>query len=283
MPIRRSRGSPSASIPRIKAMVGDTAISRSTGCRSTHSSAAGSQRFVHGRVIFAGDSAHVVSPFGARGGNGGIQDADNLGWKLAAVLKGEAPRALLESYNAERIHGADENILNSSRATNFMTPKSRIERLFRDEVLALAKCIRSPAGSSIPAACRGPARSRASRWVRRTRRTSAALWRPARPASMRRSATGKAMTAGCSIIAAVISSHWASATCRQRQRVCVGSPSARRGDIEDPQGLVTARYGGAPGVVYLIRPDQHVAARFINPSAAAIAEALHRANGNDAA
>ena len=49
------------------------------------------ERFVHGRVIFVGDSAHVVSPFGARGGNGGIQDADNLAWKLALVLKGEAP------------------------------------------------------------------------------------------------------------------------------------------------------------------------------------------------
>ena len=52
------------------------------------------ERFVHDRVIFAGDSAHVVSPFGARGGNGGIQDVDNLGWKLAAVLNGQAPRGL---------------------------------------------------------------------------------------------------------------------------------------------------------------------------------------------
>jgi 3-(3-hydroxy-phenyl)propionate hydroxylase len=70
-------------------------------------------RFVHGRVIFVGDSAHVVSPFGARGGNGGIQDADNLGWKLAAVVQGEAPRDLLDSYDTERRHGAEENILNS--------------------------------------------------------------------------------------------------------------------------------------------------------------------------
>lgn len=95
-------------------------------------------RFVHGRVVFAGDSAHIVSPFGARGGNGGIQDVDNLVWKLAMVLRGEAPECLIETYNVERVHGADENILNSSRATSFMTPKTDMERLFRDSVLDLA-------------------------------------------------------------------------------------------------------------------------------------------------
>ncbi|QDL93868.1 FAD-dependent oxidoreductase (plasmid) [Paroceanicella profunda] len=95
-------------------------------------------RFVHGRVIFAGDSAHVVSPFGARGGNGGVQDVDNLCWKLAAVLRGEAGPALLETYNTERIYATDENITNSSRSTNFMSPRSLAERRFRDGLLALA-------------------------------------------------------------------------------------------------------------------------------------------------
>ena len=95
-------------------------------------------QFVHGRVIFVGDSAHVVSPFGARGGNGGIQDVDNLGWKLTAVLQKRAAPALLDTYHEERAHGAAENILNSSRATNFMTPKTPIEALFRSEVLRLA-------------------------------------------------------------------------------------------------------------------------------------------------
>lgn len=96
-------------------------------------------RFVHNRVLFVGDSAHVVSPFGARGGNGGVHDVDNLGWKLAAVLKREADASLLDTYDAERRHGSAENIMNSTRATNFMTPKSPMERLFRDEVLNLAK------------------------------------------------------------------------------------------------------------------------------------------------
>lgn len=96
------------------------------------------QNFVHDRVIFVGDSAHIVSPFGARGGNGGLQDVDALGWRLAAVLKRRSPESILSDYNAERIHGADENIMNSARATKFMTPADGVERLFRDQVLALA-------------------------------------------------------------------------------------------------------------------------------------------------
>ncbi|MGQ0563819.1 MAG: FAD-dependent monooxygenase [Gemmobacter sp.] len=96
------------------------------------------RRFVEGRVIFAGDSAHVVSPFGARGGNGGLQDVDALGWRLAAVVQGRAPASALQAYDRERRHGADENILNSARATRFMSPAPGVERLFRDSVLALA-------------------------------------------------------------------------------------------------------------------------------------------------
>jgi 3-(3-hydroxy-phenyl)propionate hydroxylase len=96
-------------------------------------------RFVHGRVIFCGDSAHLVSPFGARGGNGGIHDADNLAWKLAMVLKGVAPQTLLASYDEERSHGADENILHSARATRFMSPGNAAQRIFRDETLDLAR------------------------------------------------------------------------------------------------------------------------------------------------
>lgn len=125
-------------LPRIKAIVGDKSFQ--LDWKSVYKfRCAKLDRFVHNRVIFVGDSAHVVSPFGARGGNGGMQDVDNLCWKLAAVLKNEAPETLLETYNTERVYGADENILNSSRATNFMTPKSAIESIFRDEVLKLSK------------------------------------------------------------------------------------------------------------------------------------------------
>ena len=94
--------------------------------------------FRHGRVLFAGDSAHQVSPFGARGANSGIQDAENLGWKLGLVFQGQAPDRLLDSYCEERRVAADENILNSTRSTDFITPKSETSRLFRDAVLSLA-------------------------------------------------------------------------------------------------------------------------------------------------
>ena len=86
-------------------------------------------RFRHGRVIFAGDAAHQVSPFGARGANSGMQDVDNLGWKLAMVINGQAPDRLLDTYDEERIYGADENIRNSTRSTDFITPKSKISHV----------------------------------------------------------------------------------------------------------------------------------------------------------
>ena len=96
-------------------------------------------KFRHGRILFAGDAAHQVSPFGARGANSGIQDIDNLAWKLDLVIKGKAPDRLLDTYCEERVYAAGENILNSTRSTDFITPKSDISTCFRDAVLDLAK------------------------------------------------------------------------------------------------------------------------------------------------
>ncbi len=124
-------------IPRINAIVGDKPF-RLDWVSVYKFRCIKLDRFVHNRVVFVGDSAHVVSPFGARGGNGGVQDVDNLGWKLAAVISGQADTALIETYHEERSHGSAENILNSSRATNFMTPKTPAEALFRSEALRLA-------------------------------------------------------------------------------------------------------------------------------------------------
>ncbi|WP_424984816.1 FAD-dependent oxidoreductase [Microbulbifer sp. S227A] len=125
-------------IPRIRAIVGDKPF-KLDWVSVYKFRCIKLDQMVHNRVIFVGDSAHVVSPFGARGGNGGIQDVDNLGWKLAAVLAGNAPAALIKTYHQERSHGAAENIRNSSRSTNFMTPKTPIEALFRSQALTLAQ------------------------------------------------------------------------------------------------------------------------------------------------
>ncbi|MCC2673476.1 MAG: pentachlorophenol 4-monooxygenase (Pentachlorophenol hydroxylase)-like protein [Ramlibacter sp.] len=93
----------------------------------------------HGRVFFMGDSAKVVSPFGARGGNTGIADADNLAWKMAAVLKGHASPALLDSYHEERHEAARQNVLVTNRTARFLRPATPVEKLFRSAALSLAR------------------------------------------------------------------------------------------------------------------------------------------------
>src|ERR1700729_1295509 len=97
------------------------------------------EKFIHGRVVFAGDAAHQVSPFGARGANSGLEDAENLAWKLDRVLRNSSPEILLESYHTERSAAADENIRESTRSTDFMAPASRQEARLRKAVLSLAK------------------------------------------------------------------------------------------------------------------------------------------------
>jgi 3-(3-hydroxy-phenyl)propionate hydroxylase len=96
-------------------------------------------RMRHDRVFFMGDSAKVVSPFGARGGNTGIADADNLAWKLAAVLRGRAAPALLDSYHEERHEAAQQNVLVTNRTARFLRPATPVEKLFRDAALGLAR------------------------------------------------------------------------------------------------------------------------------------------------
>jgi 3-(3-hydroxy-phenyl)propionate hydroxylase len=97
------------------------------------------ETFRVGRTIFVGDAAHVVCPFGARGGNNGIQDAGNLGWKLALVLQGEASESLIDSYHAERHAAAVENLRVTSRTARFLAPRSAAEHRMRRAVVALAR------------------------------------------------------------------------------------------------------------------------------------------------
>ncbi len=100
-----------------------------------------------GRVFLMGDAAKVVSPFGARGGNTGISDADNLGWKLAAVQRRIAPDVLLDSYHPERHAAATENVRVTNRTARFLRPADGIERVFRTAAIDLAR--RHPFGRSL--------------------------------------------------------------------------------------------------------------------------------------
>ena len=95
-------------------------------------------QFRHQHVFFIGDAAHLVCPFGARGGNAGIQDADNLGWKLALVRKGQASTSLLDSYHDERHAAAVQNLEVTSRTARFLAPRSPAEFTLRKAVLQLA-------------------------------------------------------------------------------------------------------------------------------------------------
>jgi 3-(3-hydroxy-phenyl)propionate hydroxylase len=93
----------------------------------------------HGRLFFMGDAAKVVSPFGARGGNTGVSDADNLAWKLAALMKGRAHPELLDSYHQERHEAAQQNVQVTNRTSKFLRPQPGPEKLFRDAVISLAR------------------------------------------------------------------------------------------------------------------------------------------------
>ena len=130
---------PERIIPRVRAMLGDNrpfelewASVYQFACRRI-------DNFRYGRVLFAGDAAHQVSPFGARGANSGVQDIDNLTWKLKLVLDGDALPGLIDTYHEERAIAADDNLLASTRSTDFISPKSKASRRYRDAVLELAE------------------------------------------------------------------------------------------------------------------------------------------------
>lgn len=268
---------PEKIIPRVQALLGkDTEFSLEWASVYTFSCLR-MERFVHGRVIFAGDSAHGVSPFGARGANSGVQDADNLGWKLDWVMQGRAGVELLQTYGPEREYAADENILNSTRATDFITPKSEISRLFRDQVLALARDhefarrIVNSGRLSVPATLHGSPlntpdmESFAGRMVPGAPLTDA-------PVEVDGQNTWLLRSLGAEFTLLVFGDmpDWATQL-PYVQALSVGS------DLHDIQGLLAQRLDATPGTAYLLRPDQHVCARWRHPTEQAVRTALNRA------
>ncbi|MFN3987252.1 MAG: FAD-dependent oxidoreductase [Rhodocyclaceae bacterium] len=288
-------------IPRIKAMIGDERefelewVSVYTfQCRRMN-------RFNHGRVLFVGDAAHQVSPFGARGANSGIQDADNLAWKLKLVMDGKAPASLLDTYTEERGFAADENIMNSTRSTDFITPKSRVSKTFRNAVLGLAEhypfaralvnsgrlsvpsvltesCLNTPDGDAfegvmVPGAPMDDAPVEAAdgtRWLLGALGNRFQLLYYVEDAATLDAATAAALAAlgegTIPVQALVVAAR--------------GQAPAALPTLIDVRDRVRERYDLRSGSCYLVRPDQHVAARWRRFDASAVRAAVARATCN---
>jgi 3-(3-hydroxy-phenyl)propionate hydroxylase len=237
------------------------------------------ERFCHDRVLFAGDAAHGVSPFGARGANSGVQDAENLAWKLALVVRGEAPESLLDSYGEEREFAADENIRASTRATDFITPKSEISRLFRDAVLGLARehafarRLVNSGRLSVPATLRDSPLSTPDAdlfygtMVPGAGAADAPLVRDGRTTWLLHE-----IGADFTLLMFGEAPAW---TERVPLKVVCIAPTA----FTDRDGLAQQRYDAVPGTAYLLRPDAHVCARWREPTEAGVRAALARARG----
>jgi 3-(3-hydroxy-phenyl)propionate hydroxylase len=240
-------------------------------------------RFVHGRVIFAGDSAHQVSPFGARGANSGLEDAENLSWKLDRVLRGASPASLLESYHVERSGAADENIRESTRSTDFMAPNSHQEARLRKAVLSLAKETefgkRMVNGGrlSVPCSYDSPLSSPdADAWRGGPLPGCSMLDAPVTTRAGEQAYLTDAFRKGGTDFTLLSFSNGAAIDAPEGVKdIRIGS----EGGLADPAGLTAKRYDAEPGSAYLLRPDGYVAARFRHPTRAGVEAALSRAQG----
>jgi 3-(3-hydroxy-phenyl)propionate hydroxylase len=280
---------PERIVPRLRAMLGQDARFELEWASVYTFQCRRMQHFRHDRLLFAGDAAHLVSPFGARGANSGMQDADNLAWKLALVLRGVAPARLLDSYDRERVAAADENILHSTRATDFITPKSAVSRVFRDAVLSLAR--RHPfarrlvnsgrlsipavlaqselntadgdafAGAMVPGtvAADAPVTGPGGDWLLDYLGDAFVLL-----------VFGAALPSGAAETLAQ-----APIACRTLQ--IGGEPGTAGVALADPAGIAASRYDARVGTCYLFRPDQHVCARWRHFDADVVRAAIARA------
>jgi 3-(3-hydroxy-phenyl)propionate hydroxylase len=240
-------------------------------------------RFIHGRVIFAGDAAHQVSPFGARGANSGLEDAENLAWKLDRVLRKASPETLLDSYHIERSAAADENIRESTRSTDFMAPNSHQEARLRKAVLSLAaetefgKRMINAGRLSTPSVYETPLSTVDDGAWRGGPRPGASM-----PDAPMATASGEPMylteafiKSGTRFTLLEFGNGAASGVPEGVATVRIGGEDG----LVDSEGFAAARYDAEPDTAYLLRPDGYVAARFRDPTRPALDAALARATG----
>jgi 3-(3-hydroxy-phenyl)propionate hydroxylase len=235
------------------------------------------ESFRFGRVFFAGDVAHVMNPFGARGGNSGVQDAENICWKLAAVLAGKAPEALLDSYNAERRAAGAHNIHVTTRTIRFLAPRSPAEHRLRDAVLdlarryAFARALVNTGRLSVP-----------FDYAALPLTTSGGGALPNVPIAHADGSAGALgdLLRGEGAPFLVLCFAGAAAPDLPAGLARLFACNAAIGSLPVIRGDGLDRLAGA-GEVLVVRPDQHLAARLVKPDSAAVRAAIDRALGKE--
>lgn len=269
-------------IPRLKQMLGEDTEFELEWVSVYQFACRRMDDFREGRVFFAGDSAHQVSPFGARGANTGAQDADNLAWKLKLVIDGKASDSLLDSYSEERIFAADDNLTNSTRSTDFISPKSTVSKAFRDATLSLAKDYEfarplvNSGRLSVPTPYLDSSLNTQDEtdfdglMYPGTNCADAPILKDGKDGWFLNSIGGR--------FVALVFDHDPSVSTLDVDGIKCDVIGVGR-DIIDQKSRLAERYGAQSGTTYLIRPDQHVAARWRDFDVANISAALRRAAG----
>lgn len=256
-----------------------------------------------GRLLLAGDGAHLVPIFGVRGANSGFEDADNLAWKLALVIRGAAREELLDSYSIERVQAARENLRQGMKSTEFMSPPSFGFELMRTAVLSLAcrhpfvRPLINPRQTQPIRYAESPLDSRdGAPWSAGPQPGCVALESPVTFCGEKARRRGyftellqPAFTAVCfsedgrlpEALARLVEDSTGSAAPVRAVAIATQRPAERaHGEFcWDHTGRLTALYAAAAGALYLFRPDGHVLARWHEPDAHAVRSALDRALG----
>ncbi|MFI7439606.1 FAD-dependent monooxygenase [Nonomuraea indica] len=250
-----------------------------------------------GRVLLAGDVAHLVAPFGARGLNSGVQDAENAAWKLAFTLNGWAGEELLDSYHTERHAAALENLDVTAATMRFLVPGTEAERRFR--LAALEAAATDPAARAAvdsgrlaepfwyvdsPLTTPDPSRPFAGRPPRGSVPPAApgviVPDAPIRVAGERVARLREVARDGFLLLAAG-GVDGAAALDAARRATRAPVRLLRLGDV-DAAGTLTRAMAARPGELWVVRPDAHVAAVLHRPSPPEVAAALCRALGSPA-
>jgi 3-(3-hydroxy-phenyl)propionate hydroxylase len=280
------------------AMIGETGPWRIEWVSSYRANSACLDRFQHDRVLFAGDSAHLIPIFGIRGLNSGVEDAWTLAWKLAATVTGTAGPALLASYSLERVAAARENMAAANRSTRVMTPDSPGLELLRDATLSLAitetqvRDILNPRQGAPTAARTSPLN---------TADAPGSFSFGPEPGQGVPDVAVRVVAAG-----GVVETHLLALLDPARFTLLViggdlpegvdelpgpptvvriapaPSPAPAPGGgpvVVDPDGDVAARFDAPPSATYLVRPDHLVCARWRSPRIVDLRAALARATG----